>query len=94
MPPISVYLWNGNPCTKVGTNLFSLQKLLSFTRWNKKVMDSMIEYGYIYFLEIRTTLITVFVNDFLDWKTTHTHPMKLKHLPSYFSKQKKIEFPL
>ena len=25
----------------------------------------MIEYGYIYFLEIRTTLITVFGNDFL-----------------------------
>ena len=54
-------------------------------------MDSMIEYGYIYFLEIRTTLITVFGNDFLIEKL-HTHPMKLKHLPSYFSKQKKIEF--
>ena len=72
MPQTSVYLWNGNPYTKVGSSLFSLQKLLSFTRWNKKVMDSMIEYGYIDFLEIRTTLITVFGNDFLDWKTTHT----------------------
>ena len=73
-----------------GTYLFSLHKLLSFTKWNKKIMDSMIEYGYIWFLEIRTTLITVFGNDFLDWKTTHTQWNRNIYLAIFF--ERKLNF--